>query len=300
VRPTDVVVFIFEFTSYLQRGDQLDLLRLFAGVPRGRRIVVDCDGKYNDPVSVDGDANHPDAAAARRWVEVCDSLSDKICQPTLRPRRPNVISFLFHAYNPAWEHPLDFRQKEYAMVYVGNNWFRWRPLQRLLQAIESVRERVGRLGLVGQGWASPEPWGGPAASSEAYHTDPAYLRRIGVELMAPVRFDQVVTWMSKGVFSPVVYRPLFDALRLVTCRTFETPAANTIPLFAQAQDEVADIHGDAAVALALGDQDPAEKILDVLAQPERYAGAVEAMRRHLAERHSYATRFHDLLRIAAA
>jgi len=29
--------------------------------------------------------------------------------------------------------------------------------------------------------------------------------------------------MSKGVFMPVIYRPLFDHLQMVTCRTFETP-----------------------------------------------------------------------------
>ena len=46
-----------------------------------------------------------DHSASRRWVEVCDSLSDKIYQPTLHPLRPNVGTFLFHAYDPAWERP---------------------------------------------------------------------------------------------------------------------------------------------------------------------------------------------------
>ena len=41
-------------------------------------------------------------------TELCDSLCDKIFQPTYRPLRPNVRPFLFHAYDPAWERPLDF------------------------------------------------------------------------------------------------------------------------------------------------------------------------------------------------
>ena len=53
--------------------------------------------------------------------------------------------------------------------------------------------------------------------------------------------------MGRGVFSPVMLRPLFDHLRLVTCRTFETPAANTIPLFCQEPSFVAEVYGDEAV-----------------------------------------------------
>src|SRR5690349_18786669 len=72
----DAVVFLFEFTTHLQHGDQLDWLRLVEGVPRRRRVVVDLDGGYNDAISVAGDVNHRDALAARRWIDVCDSLSD--------------------------------------------------------------------------------------------------------------------------------------------------------------------------------------------------------------------------------
>src|SRR5262245_32245725 len=179
----DAVIFIFEWTTNLQHGDNLDFLRLVGKVPRRRRIVIDCDGKYNDAISVVGDVNHTDAAASRRWVEVCDSLSDKICQPTLHPLRPNVRPFFFHAYSPAWEQPLDPRGKDFGMFYVGNNWFRWRGLKRVLQAVEPIRDRLGRIGLVGQGWDAPAPWAKPLLPEDAYRTDPAYLERLGVEVM---------------------------------------------------------------------------------------------------------------------
>ena len=297
VGSADAVVFIFEWTNELQYGDTVDLVRLVGRVPRRRRVVLDCDGAYNDAISVVGDVNHPDDAASRRWVEVCDSLADKIYQPTLHPLRPNVRTFFFHAYNPAWEQPLDSHAKEYAMVYVGNNWFRWRALRRVLGAIEPVRDRIGRIGLVGHGWDSPAPWASPTLIEDAYYTDPAYLRTLGVEVTPPVCFDRVIDHMGKGSFSPVVYRPLFDHLRLVTCRTFETPAANTIPLFAQDLTYVREIYGEQAVELVLPDEQPHEKILDLLRRPGHYADIVRGIRCHLAQEHSYAARLRELIQI---
>lgn len=297
VGPEDAVIFIFEWTTQLQFGDPLDLLRLVARVPRRRRVVIDCDGNYNEAVSVVGDVNHRDPALSRRWLAACDSLSDKIVQPTLHPLRPNVGTFFFHAYNPAWERPLDFGCKEYGMVYVGNNWYRWRGLRRVLEALEPVRDRVGRIGLVGHGWDSPAPWTSQKLIPDAYHSDADYLRALGVEVMPPVRFDEVIDFMGKGMFSPVLLRPLFDHLRLVTCRTFETPAANTIPLFAQDVAYVAEIYGERAVELVLPQEQPQEKILDVLRRPEHYGEIVRDIRRHLAENHSYAARLRELIDI---
>jgi glycosyltransferase involved in cell wall biosynthesis len=300
VGSNDALILIFEWTTDLQRGDILDLVRLVGKVPRKRRVVIDCDGKYNDAISVVGDYNHPDETASRRWVETCDSLADKICQPTFHPLRPNVRPFLFHAYSPAWEVPLDSSGKDYGMYYVGNNWFRWRPMQRLLTALEPIREQVGRLVLVGHGWDSLAPWANPSIIEDAYQTDPAYLERLDIEVRRPIRFDRVIEGMSRGVFTPVIYRPLFDHLRLVTCRTFETPAANTIPLFAQDPAYVEEIYGDRALELILPEQEPQEKILDVLRRPEHYAGIVADIRRHLAKHHSYAARLRQLIEIVEA
>jgi len=295
IRPDDAVVFIFEWTTELQHGDHLDLLRLVARVPRARRVVIDCDGKYNDAIAVVGDVNHPDAESARRWIEVCDSLADKICQPTLHPVRPNVRPFLFHAYDQAWETPLDFDGKDVGMCYVGNNWFRWRPLHRVLRALEPVRDAVGGIRIVGHGWDSPAPWAGPAMVEDAWRTDPEYLRKLDVEVLPPVPFNQVVPMMGRGVFSPVVYRPLFDHLRLVTCRTFETPAAGAIPLFTQTAEYVAEVYGSEAVALTLPDEAPEAKVEDLMRRPRHYAAVVEGVRRRLAEQHSYETRLRTLV-----
>lgn len=299
VKKTDAVIFIFEWTTDLQYGDNLDLLRLAATVPRERRVVVDCDGKYNDAISVLGDYNHPNAETSQRWVEVCDSLTDKIFQPTLRPLRPNVGTFFFHAYNPAWEVPLDFRGKDFGMSYVGNNWFRWRGLKQVLEAVEAVRDAVGRILLVGNGWDTPAPWANPSLTEEAYFSDPVYLDQVGAEVHPPVRFDQVVDMMGRGVFTPVIYRPLFDELRLVTCRTFESLAANAIPLFMQERSFVRDTYGEAALELAAGDS-PSAKIADILDRPAYYQELVHTLREIAAARYSYQARLKQMIEVLEA
>lgn len=297
VESADVIVFIFEWTTQLRYGDRLDLARMVTRVPRERRVVIDCDGAYNEPISVGGDYNHRDAAASQHWIDVCDSLSDKVCQPTLHPVRPNVRPFFFHAYDAGWERPLDFRAKEYGMVYVGHSKFRWWPMQRVLKAVEPNREDVGRIGIVGHGWDALPEWAPRMQIEDYFYTDKAYLQKLGVEFIPPIPVEQVIPWMSKALFSPVIYRPLFSHLKLVTCRTFETPAANTIPLFGLDEEYVREIYGECGVELMLPDDRPEEKIRDFVDRPEHYTRAIRAIRKRLAEAHSYPARLRQLIEI---
>jgi hypothetical protein len=293
----DAVVFIFEWTTQLQQGDALDLARLISRVPRRRRVILDGDGNYNELIRVGADYNHRDEADGRHWVEVCDSLTDKVCQPTLHPMRPDVGTFLFYCYNPGWEVPLDLRDKEYSMLYVGHSKFRWGPMERVLSAIEPVRDRVGRLGVVGHGWDALPAWAGPMKMEDAYYTDVTSMRRLGVEFLPPVPFEQVVGWMSKATFNPVISRPTFNQMRLVTPRFFETPAASTVPLFGLDDAYVAEIYGEPALELVLPSERPEAKILDLLRRPEHYAGIVRSIRRHLAQKHSQMARLQELVEI---
>ncbi len=298
LRSADAVIFIFEWTTMIQYGDQLDLLRLVGKVPRQRRIILDGDGNYNHVISVRDDHNHRDAAAARRWVDMCDSLSDKICQPTFHPLRSNVRPFLFYAYSPEWEVPLDFSAKEYGMVYVGQSKFRWQPMKRVLQVIEPIRQVIGRIGLVGHGWDALPWWAVPMQVEDSYFTDQTYLRKFDVSFIPPVPFEQVIRWMSKAVINPVLLRPTFSEMRLVTPRVFETPAANTIPLLTLDRAYVKEIYGEPALELVLRDDNsPEEQVLDMIRRPERYAQNVKALRRHLAVKHSYRARVQELIEI---
>jgi hypothetical protein len=293
----DAVVFVFEWTTQLQFGDRLDWVRLIESVPRSRRVVIDCDGAYNDRIDFRGDYNHKSEELSRKWIETCDSLSDKICQPSLRPRRPNVKPFLFHIYDPTWESPLDFSKKEFSMVYVGHTKFRWHGMSQILKAIEPVREKVGRVALVGEGWDQPLEWTEWQEIKADYYVDRDYLRANRFEAHPAIPFPQVTATMNKGVFNPVIYRPLFEHLDFVTCRTFETPAAGTIPLFLLDPRYVKETFGERALELMLGEGDRPAKILDVLARPEHYAEIVRGIRADFARRHSPEARLKRLIEI---
>lgn len=299
IESADAAIFPLEWNIYLHNNEPLDLETPMRKVPRNRRVVIDCDGMYGGVTRVDGDFNHYDEAGSRSRDELYESISDKIFQPTYHPVRPNVGTFFFHGYNPDWEIPLDFSAKEYGMFYVGSNWFRWRALRRVLDAIAPIRRQVGRIGLVGHNW-DRAPWGADAVLREAaYFTDPDYLKDSGVELGPPIPIEQVIPTMSKAVFNPVLIRPLFHHLGLVTVRTFETPAANTIPLFVQTPAYVREIYGEAALDLALPEEQPEVKILDIVERPERYIEAVMRIRRHLAKHHSYEARVKQLVEIVS-
>src|SRR5216684_1314254 len=264
IESADAVVFIFEWTTQLKPGDQLDMARIVSKVPRRRRVILDGDGNYNEAVRVAGDYNHADSAGSRRWIDACDSVSDKICQPTLHPLRPNVIPFLFYAYNPSWERALETGRKEFDMIYVGHSKFRWRPMTRVLEGIEPIRQQLGRIGLVGYGWDSPPHWANSMQLEQAYFADPGKLTELRIEPLPPVRFQYVIDWMSKARFNPVLLRPFFAHLHLVTPRLFETVAADTLPLFVLDARDVIEIYGEDALPLVLPEHNPQEKILDLI------------------------------------
>lgn len=292
----DAVVFIFEWTTQLLGGDALDLLRLVTKVPRRRRVILDGDGNYNDLLRVDGDFNHRDKNERQRWIDTCDSLSDKICQPTLHPLCRNVRPFLFYSYNPAWARPLDGPPKEFGMIYVGHSKFRWHPMHHVLRAIEPVRSKLGRIALVGHGWAALPPWAVPMHLEDAYYSDTAYLSRLEVELLEPVPFGKVIDWMGKAVFNPVISRPTFTALRLVTPRFFETPAASTIPVFGLEAAYVTEIYGPDGGELVLRD-DGGGMFMDMMRRSEHYRALINGIRHHLITHHSQTVRLKELIEI---
>ena len=293
------------------------LARLLDGMPRERRIIIDCNGRYNDTVRVDNDVNHLemlDGHQGWEWVESFEAIAHSILQPTLTPLKADVRPFLFHAFDPSavdstsqrarsigrrirtGEQLLDFSAKPYGIVYVGGNWFRWKALKRVLEAVQPIRTAVGEMMIAGDGWQEMPVWLDQPLRDDAYFTDPDYLRDLGIELQPPVAIGEVVSTMSLGVLNPVLVRPIFNHLRIVTPRLFETAAANTIPLFNLDAEYVAEIFGPDAAELVLGD-DGSEQIADILRRPSHYAEIVRELRRHLAERHSFTVRLQELVNI---
>src|SRR5207253_1563638 len=171
---------------------------------------------------------------------------------------------------PGSEVPVDLPQQDFGIVYVGHSKFRWKPMLRVLEAVAPIRDAIGRIAIVGHGWDDIPAWAAPMGIEDIYRTDPEYLTELGVEIVPPVPFERVIGWMSKGRINPVIYRPLFQHLRLVTCRTFETPAAATLPLFDLDVGYVEEIYGEAARDLVLRQNRPEEKLLDMMGRPAYY------------------------------
>jgi hypothetical protein len=96
----------------------------------------------------------------------------------------------------------------------------------------------------------------------------------------------------------VVYRPLFEHLGFVTCRTFENVAAGTIPLFLLNSDYVRSIFGDvAATELVLAGERQSDRIADVLRRPVHYAEIVQGIRNEFRRRHTPQARLRQLIEI---
>jgi hypothetical protein len=114
--------------------------------------------------------------------------------------------------------------------------------------------------------------------------------------MPSVPFSQVVDSMSRGVFNPVLLRPTFRKMQFVNPRMFETPAANTIPLFDLDKTQVREIYGEEALQLVL-DEGAEDRIRDLVQRPERYQEIVRGMRTHLAREHSTTVRVQQLIEI---
>ena len=295
----DAVIFLFEWTTQLRYEDQLDMLRLMTALPRERRVILDGDGNYNDPFTTENDYNHKDQGSSRRWCEICDSVTDKICQPTLQPFRKHVRPFLFYAYNPAWEVPIPRASsgKEFGMIYVGHAKFRWYPMSRVLRAVEKVRDEVGRIAVVGHGWGELPWWATTMKVEDSYLSDPQYLKKLGVEMLPPVPFKDVIATMSKAVFNPLLLRPTFNTMKLVTPRMFETPAANTVPLFAIDREHIREIYGDAAADNLVLDEASPDVVANIARRPDDFRDIQLGMRKHLSEHHSHAARLRQLIEI---
>lgn len=287
------------------------LARLLDGMPKDRRVIIDCSGRYNETIRIDHDFNHlekMDGHQGWEWIEGFQAVSDKILQPTITPLRDDVRRFLFHGYDPAavarpYGSPAEAMTswstlngaKPYGAAYVGNNWQRWTQIRNFLEGIEPLKGELGPLRLVGWDWDKRPDWA-IEHGLQGVDVDPALLERLGVETASAVPFTEVIDVLGKARFSPIFHRPLFNHLGFVTNRTFETFCADTIPLLMLPGHLIEAVYGPHARALAPGD-DLAGRLEDMIRHPEPYWEAVLKTRAHLAEHHSYEQRFRDLLAI---
>jgi hypothetical protein len=288
------------------------LAQLLDGVPKDRRVIIDCTGRYNETIRVEHDFNHLekiDNHQGWEWVEGIQAVSNRVLQPTLAPLRPDVRPFLFHAFDPASvAHPyesapaavrgwsgVDGTPKPYGVAYVGHNWQRWTQIRRFFEAIEPLRDRVGPMCLAGWRWDERPEWAIERGVA-GVDTDPAFLKKLGVETKPPIQYHEMIQFMGQARFCPVFHRPVFNHLGLVTVRTFETFCADTIPILMLPDNLVDAVYGPAGASLAPGD-DVTGRLTELLDRPEDCWDAVLKTRAHLAQHHSYQQRFKELLAI---
>lgn len=293
--------------------DMPRLAHLLDGVPRERRVVVDLWGRFNETVRLEHDFNHLeklDGHLGWEWIDTMRAVSDTVLQPTLKPARGDVGSFLFHGFDPAsvvrkhasaeaaaaaWRAA---DEKPYGVMYVGSNWQRWEQVRRFLEQYGRVRKEVGRACLAGWDWGERPDWAIQKGLA-GIDTDPALLDALDVEVRDGVRFDEIVGLLSKARFAPVFHRPIFRHFGLVTNRTFETFYADALPVLMLPREQVSALLGPAALALVPGD-DVAAHLGEALRNPEPLWEAVLETRAHLARHHSYARRFQELAGHACA
>jgi len=308
VKSFDYVVFIVFMPADFP--DLPYLAQLLDGVPRERRLIIDCCGRYNETIRVEHDFNHlelVDGHQGWEWVEGFKAVADKIVQPTLKPRRSDVQSFLFYGFDreliaqdyataaaaaTAWVGNGN-GGKPYGISYVGTNWQRWTQVRTMLTSVGPMRNQIGRTRLIGWDWASRPKWA-EDLNLRGVDVDRQMLADYGVQTQDAVPYTQVVARMGEGSFCPVFHRPLFNDLGLVTNRTFETFCADSIPLLFLPESFVEEIYGSAAQMLRVGDE-PARHIEAARRDPAPFWDAVLKTRQFLNDNHSYEKRFGELL-----
>jgi hypothetical protein len=299
----DLALFIVQVPNDFP--DMPYLARLLDGIPRERRVVLDIWGRYNETIRLDHDFNHLekiDAHLEWEWVEAMDAVSDHVLQPTLSPVRLGAKPFLFHGFDPemvakpyasAKDAAAAWRSgKSYGAMYVGNNWHRWHQLRAFLDEFAQVRDSAGKFCLTGWDWRQRPNWAIESGIA-GVDTDPDYLEAQGVEVRDGVRFDEVISLLGTAKFAPVLHRPLFKYLNLVTNRTFETFCADTVPVLMLPHEFVSAIYGKAALAL-VPSASVADHLKKVLSDPEPYWDAVLQTRKHLAQNHSFERRIAEI------
>ena len=306
----DAVVFVvYEPWDF---PDMPYLAQLLDTVPKERRVIIDCCGRYNETLHVEHDFNHlekMDRHQGWEWVEAFDAVAGTILQPTLRPRSSHVRSFLWHAFDPAsvakpyrtaddaaqhWLSP-NGHSKRFGMTYVGHNWQRWTQLRRVLEGVEPLAPAFGSVAVAGSDWDKRPDWA-IQLGIQGVDVDPAVMERAHVQAQPPIPFQEMIAFMGQGRFAPVMHRPLFNELGFVTNRTFATFCADTIPLLLLPKDLVQAIYGPAAEALRV-DGDITGHVSEVLRHPAKYWDAVLQTRTYLAEHHSFQRRFTELFEI---
>jgi hypothetical protein len=282
----DRLVLVFESFQYLTPQQ---VVRIRARFRREHITIIDPDGRYGPTVRRGGDSNHSDYTR-ESWRDLYDSLSDCILQPRLSPLPTGARYFPYFGMECDTERSNVEREREYTILYVGNNWYRWGIVEEFLESIRPIRDDLGRIALKGMRWDGDVERGFESDTI----ADVDYLRSMRVETAGSVAFGHVIRAMGEGLVSPLFVRPMIAAQKLITPRMFETLCADTIPVFRNEERYIGELYGDGALELCLGD-DPAGRLRDILSRPTYYFEVTSAIRQRLVARVKYDAVMSELL-----
>lgn len=285
----DLLVIVYESYPFLSEKTIDQICRF---IPRSKRLLIDPDGKYSRPCSWEKDSNHPTAGSYRYWTGLYDLLSDIILQPFINKKTDNkkIHSFLYFGMN-SWLPDFKEVKKDYDLLYVGNNWYRWPDFKKLIKQIAPARQKLKRIGLVGRYWDKEIMPGFEAATK----SDIVFLKKNRVVLEKSAPYGQVEKFMSRGRINPILIRPILHKLKFVTPRMLETFNSDTIPLIPGYFTHAPDLYGEEIKPLMLG-ANPAEDIFKIINNYEYYQKLAREIRNRLKSAHSYESRIKQLLR----
>lgn len=286
----DLLVIVYESYPFLS-NEQIDQICSF--IPRSKRIVIDPDGKYSRPISFGGDTNHPTFDSCDYWTSLYDSLSDVILQPFIsEAKTKKVQQFLYFGMD---NNASGFTEqpKDFDLLYVGNNWYRWHDIKWLIEAIAPIRLCLKKVALIGQYWGDEVM----EEFKEATYSDSDlnFLKRNQIEIHDSVPYGQVEMAMSRGLLNPIFIRPILNKLKFVTPRMFETLLADTIPLIPNYFSYAPNLYGNDIKQLTFSLEHIAEDTMQILENYEENKKLVRNIREALRKQHSYEVRLKQLL-----
>ncbi len=276
----DLLVIVYESYPFLSEND-IDLI--CKTVPRKNRVLIDPDGKYLKPRYGGIDTNHPAADSYGFWTSLYDSLSDVILHPVLGS---DFLYFGIDSQIP----DLGRVNKDFDLIYVGNNWYRWNDMAALITGVSPILTKLKKIALFGRYWSGEQMEG----FENATESDPDFLKNNRVKVYRSAPYGQVEKTMSRGKVSPILVRPILNEMDFVTPRMFETFAADTVPLIPNYFRRANELYGDEIFHLTLS-ENPGVKILEILENYEKYREISLKIGEKLRRQHSYEVRIRQLL-----
>lgn len=271
---TDIVIFIFENTMYLNPNKYPERLEGYLkNIDRKNRVVIDTDGRYGLYCGTDYIISEDE----KMWDSVINQLTDIVLQPTLKAKNKKIVPFYFFGF-PIVD--IKIPNKIYDITYVGNNWFREREMVSFLKAA-AVSKVIKKVKIWGKDWNKHNLSQIP----------------LDIKIEKSVLPEELIKTMSFGCINPILVNNTLLKRRLVTPRMFETFAADTIPLFYDNFDYACNLYGEIANEFSSNEFLMKDKIRDVIENPHNYLHYRNVLRAHLSSLHSYKKRLQDLKKI---